>query len=600
MSPEFPLAAGLATLLFAIPHSLAFGQTVLGKNFKVAEFYEAPHQSQMKFVLEGAKAQQRGKGEVLFTEPKWQTFRISGEREFLMEAPECLYDSIKRTINSAGRLRVSTADGKFALEGEGFLWRQTNSSLIISNRVHTVLRPDLFSSQNTNRGPTLTAADRQLEIFADHFEYETGSGLGVYRGHLRVEGTNLVLRAGTLSFLLPLKERQLQSITASEQVELEYEDLHATGERALYAADKDAIRLTGQPTWGSPTLEGRGDDLLFDRTNRVLQAVGHAYLKILGQSLQSALVLSPDTTATNRPASTNQFLEVTCDHYDLRTNAAAFREAVRVADRVDGETVGTMNCGTLDLSLTGTNQLERLVAHDQVVLAQGDQRFEAGQAIYQATNQVLELTDHPRWSAGTRSGAGDRIVFAQGQEMIVQGNSTMRLPATELARATTGSLRVSTNNAAPSEQFAFLSAQEYRVRRDGAWFAGKVRLEHPQMKWESEDISVRFATNGGPVEHMVAESNVLFELTDESGQSVKGSAQKAVYSYSVLRNRTNDLVELTGDPVLVTTNGIFRSTVIYLDRARNKLLAPGNYSISAPVVPGATNKFVIPKLNFTK
>jgi len=35
---------------------------------------------------------------------------------------------------------MKTADGQFFTEGEGFLWRQNESILTISNRVHTVIR----------------------------------------------------------------------------------------------------------------------------------------------------------------------------------------------------------------------------------------------------------------------------------------------------------------------------------------------------------------------------------------------------------------------------------------------------------------------------
>jgi hypothetical protein len=44
-------------------------------------------------------------------------------------------------------LQVQTGDGKIRVEGEGFLWRQSDSFLTISNRVSTVLVP---GSDKTN------------------------------------------------------------------------------------------------------------------------------------------------------------------------------------------------------------------------------------------------------------------------------------------------------------------------------------------------------------------------------------------------------------------------------------------------------------------
>jgi lipopolysaccharide export system protein LptA len=574
------------------------GQGVQGMNFKVAEFFEAPHQNQMKFLLEGAKAQQRGKGQVLFTDPKWQTYRQTGEREMLMEAPECLYDSVRKAINSAGSFRLHTADGKLSMEGTGFLWQQTNSSLAISNGVHTIVHPDLFSGQNTNQSRVPAETDRRIEIFSDHFDYETGSGLGIYRGHVRVVGTNLVLLANTLSFQLPMRERQLQSITANDQVSVDYQGIQATGQQAIYTADKDLIQLTGQPSWRTATQEGRGDELLLDRTNQVLRSLGHAYLKMRGQSLERSLLASPNAVVTNRAPATNQFLEIRCDGYEIRTNTAAFRQQVQVTEMVGEEARGKMTSDTLNVSLSGSNQLQRLVAFGQVSIEQGDERFQAGQAIYDATNATLELTQNPTWSAGLRSGSGERISLVQGEEMVVRGRALMRLPAHELAQTAVPAVASATNT--PSkEQVALISSEDYSLRKDSAHFQGKVHVAHPQMDWHCETLTVHFA-NGTQVDQILAENSVIFDLSDEKGQKIRGTGQKAVYTYSVTAAGTNDLVELTGDPVLVTTNGIFQNKVIYLDRAHNRLLAPGNYKITAPSTPAGTNLFTLPKVKIIK
>jgi lipopolysaccharide export system protein LptA len=102
------------------------------------------------------------------------------------------------------------------------------------------------------------------------------------------------------------------------------------------------------------------------------------------------------------------------------------------------------------------------------------------------------------------------------------------------------------------------------------------------------------------VDRIFAETNVRFELSDDKGQKIHGTGQKAVYTYAITPTETNDTVELTGDPVLVTTNGIFRNSVIILDRAHNKLLAPGNYRLSSLTNLVGTNKFVLPKVQLTK
>src|SRR5207244_10905831 len=96
------------------------------------------------------------------------------------------------SASSSGRLRVQAADGKFSIEGEGFLWQQTNSSLFISNRVHTTIDPDLLRPQRSNTSAKAFSSEAQgIEIYADQFEYSTEGGLAVYRGHVRVVGTSM-------------------------------------------------------------------------------------------------------------------------------------------------------------------------------------------------------------------------------------------------------------------------------------------------------------------------------------------------------------------------------------------------------------------------
>ena len=61
--------------------------------------------------------------------------------------------------------------------------------------------------------------------------------------------------------------------------------IHATGGRALYSADTGLIRLTNQPTWRIEQRDGSGDELVFDRTNGIFRANGHARLQMPAQNM---------------------------------------------------------------------------------------------------------------------------------------------------------------------------------------------------------------------------------------------------------------------------------------------------------------------------
>ena len=103
------------------------------------ENHSPPNEAQVKTLLEGAKAQPRS-GRYWITDARLSTFGTNGTLDMLAEAPQCIYDSATKTVSSTGPLQIQSADRRFLIEGEGFLLQQTNSNLIISSRVHTVVR----------------------------------------------------------------------------------------------------------------------------------------------------------------------------------------------------------------------------------------------------------------------------------------------------------------------------------------------------------------------------------------------------------------------------------------------------------------------------
>ena len=108
-------------------------------DFTSVEYFEAPHQQQMKSRLSGAEAQPLAGGLLAIKKLKLETFNTNGSPAMIVEAPECVYDTLNGVANSPGHLQLRTGDGVFRVEGEGFLWRQSDSSLTISNQIQTVI-----------------------------------------------------------------------------------------------------------------------------------------------------------------------------------------------------------------------------------------------------------------------------------------------------------------------------------------------------------------------------------------------------------------------------------------------------------------------------
>ena len=109
-------------------------------DFSSAEYYDPPNQMQIKSRLAGAEAIPQPDGRVLVRQLKLATFDTNGHPQYVVEAPECLYDQFKNTANSAGPLVVRQADGRFRLDGVGFWWQGNQQFLTISNQERTEIQ----------------------------------------------------------------------------------------------------------------------------------------------------------------------------------------------------------------------------------------------------------------------------------------------------------------------------------------------------------------------------------------------------------------------------------------------------------------------------
>jgi hypothetical protein len=133
----------VAVLFAAAPNDRA-QQNATGhaKDFTSVEYFEAPNQKQMKSRLSGASAQPQAGGLLVIKQLKLEKFNENGKVEMIARAPECVYDTMNGIASSPGKLQLETGDGKLRVDGEGFLWRQSDYLLTISNHVHTVIETE--------------------------------------------------------------------------------------------------------------------------------------------------------------------------------------------------------------------------------------------------------------------------------------------------------------------------------------------------------------------------------------------------------------------------------------------------------------------------
>lgn len=109
-------------------------------DFTSSTYFEPPHEQQVKLKLSGAEALPLPGGLQDIRQLKIETFEVTGKTEMIVRAPQCNFALLDGVANSAGHMELQSGDGKFRVEGDGFLWRQNDQLLIISNNVHTVIK----------------------------------------------------------------------------------------------------------------------------------------------------------------------------------------------------------------------------------------------------------------------------------------------------------------------------------------------------------------------------------------------------------------------------------------------------------------------------
>ncbi len=134
-------------------------------------------------------------------------------------------------------------------------------------------------------------------------------------------------------------------------------------------------------------------------------------------------------------------------------------------------------------------------------------------------------------------------------------------------------------------------AGELRITADGSFeyasnrviFQKNVRAMEPQMNLTCELLTVHFSTNrpggatnilgapgeGQKTEMIVAETNVVISQAE-----TRATCAKAVYT------TTNELIVLSGEPVVETAQGFLICSNIFFDRRRNKLWGVGGIVMS--------------------
>jgi lipopolysaccharide export system protein LptA len=180
------------------------------------------------------------------------------------------------------------------------------------------------------------------------------------------------------------------------------------------------------------------------------------------------------------------------------------------------------------------------------------------------------------------------------------GAASAQLPAALLSVPATNAVADTNAPAKPRAPTVITSdAADFDMNIHQGIYRGHVFVQDPDVKLTCAWLVIDLPESGSHLNHVLADTNVVVDFTDEKGQTYHVTAARAVYDYKVVDTVTNETVTFSGKPKVVTDQSTIESEPMIWDRARNK------FSFYAPIMTstaglngdGDTNA---PMLNFLK
>lgn len=164
------------------------------------------------------------------------------------------------------------------------------------------------------------------------------------------------------------------------------------------------------------------------------------------------------------------------------------------------------------------------------------------------------------------------MMQAQTNAPVAETNVATPTALTNLSPGPVHSTFPTPTNAVPKPPTEIFSdSGEFDLKTRVAVYLGNVRVVDPQMKLSCEKLTVVVPEEGGRVDHIVAETNVVIDAADNEGNPVRATSQKAVYTYKIESSVTNELIELTGDPYVDSKAAKGYAERIVWDRVQNRV-----------------------------
>jgi lipopolysaccharide export system protein LptA len=564
----------------------------------------------MKFQLTGARGQPEAGNRFRVTEAQVRTFRVTGEPEVVITAPDCVYDPSKRTASSPGHLKVQTGDERFSVEGEGFLWQGDASTLTISNQVRSVIH------RATNAPP---GAVEPLVITSRQFEFDMTNFRGVYREQVRGDDPEMEFACGVLTATGSTNSQTFEVLMAETDVSFlgKKDGQRANTDRAVYTRADDRLEMTGNAAWKQGRQEGRADHAILDRRAQSLQADGNVAWKAPRETLGAGGFFFSTTNAPKHVAAEDSPLvnlyATRFQYYPARSNLAIAEGAVRIVDSTN-----QLTCDKLTARSPAPAE-QTAVAEGNVVVTHGHEGrgIRSERAVYTKADDKMVFTGKPAWRMERSDGRADRVtVYNSTRAIHAEGNVATKV--------TVGAQQSTLLNFFPDsgdtnqgpqviEVFAReLQAKDRQVSFLGDAHAHQSPVTGSEPRLSSDTFEIRFGTNSNveiirAVENVICEQgtpgitngpNVYRKLTARTLTArtdlVKGSLADLQAEHNVRIEQfgslatgdratytaTNDTFEVSGKPTLETAQmTITDAKTLVWDKSKNRFSAIAPYTI---------------------
>jgi lipopolysaccharide export system protein LptA len=407
------------------PQSLLRVQYPLPYSNKAYRYRESPKGKMLDIQISGDHRVPITDRDTLLTPFQMLTFRNgpSNDVQLIAESPECHLDSPGHRAWDAGPIVLFTPTTNVWVQGEGFLYLETNHLLAISNNVETRVLRSLLKSTMLSGGKTNAPGTpgQVLRIFADGPAlFDNQSNLVRYFNRVHIIDVQLDMTSERLSIQFTTNGA-IETMLALDNVIMTTTNKgRATGPRAFYYVTNgsEMMELTGGAVWHNGDQQARAEKFLYDSTRHFLTAIGQVH------------IWWPN--APQRPGVVP------------RTNDSGFREM-------------WADFATLQMPPTNGPVEAMHAAGNVLIVNQADQSSSTSdQADYVRTNDLFELSGSPVW---------------RNEQMEIKGRTLTDDATNNIYHARGGSfLKLKVTGSAHTNQWLYIASEDLDYQTNLAVF----------------------------------------------------------------------------------------------------------------------------------